>query len=180
MSDVIDKKVVIKLEDNITTDHIAPAGARVLPYRSNIEKLSEFVFENNIEHFDQICKKNNGGIIVAGHNYGQGSSREHAALAPMYLGIKAVIAKSFARIHKANLVNFGIIPCEFENVQDYDNIDFMDELVIENTYNLSKDPVLVVQNKTKGTSFKVKTTLSKEDVEILKAGGALNYIRNQQ
>ena len=98
----------------------------------------------------------------------------------MHLGIKAVIAKSFARIHKANLVNFGIIPCEFENVQDYDNIDFMDELVIENTYNLSKDPVLVVQNKTKGTSFKVKTTLSKEDVEILKAGGALNYIRNQQ
>lgn len=180
MSDTIDKKVVIKLEDNITTDHIAPAGAKVLPYRSNIEKLSTFVFENNIEHFDEICKSNNGGIIVAGENYGQGSSREHAALAPMYLGVKAVIAKSFARIHKANLVNFGIIPCEFENKEDYDTIDFLDELVIENTYNLSSDPILVVQNKTKGTSFRVVTTLSNEDVEILKAGGALNFIRNQQ
>lgn len=180
MSDVIDKKVVIKLEDNITTDHIAPAGARVLPYRSNIEKLSEFVFENNIEHFDRICKENKGGIIVAGENYGQGSSREHAALAPMYLGVKMVIAKSFARIHKANLVNFGIIPCEFDNKEDYDLIDFMDELVIENTYNLSNNPVLIVQNKTKGTSFKVNTSLSDEDIEILKAGGALNYIRNQQ
>ncbi|MCF0105662.1 MAG: aconitate hydratase [Holdemanella sp.] len=180
MSDTIDKKVVIKLEDNITTDHIAPAGAKVLPYRSNIEKLSTFVFENNIEHFDEICKANNGGIIVAGENYGQGSSREHAALAPMYLGIKAVIAKSFARIHKANLVNFGIIPCEFENKEDYDKIDFMDDLVIENTYNLSNDPVLTVFNKTKNITFKVITTLSAEDVEILKAGGALNFIRNQQ
>ncbi len=180
MSDTIDKKVVIKLEDNITTDHIAPAGAKVLPYRSNIEKLSTFVFENNIEHFDQICKENHGGIIVAGENYGQGSSREHAALAPMYLGVKAVIAKSFARIHKANLVNFGIIPCEFENKADYDTIDFLDELIIENTYNLSKDPILVVQNKSKGTTFRVVTSLSNEDVEILKAGGALNFIRNQQ
>ena len=180
MSDTIDKKVVIKLEDNITTDHIAPAGAKVLPYRSNIEKLSTFVFENNIEHFDEICKANNGGIIVAGENYGQGSSREHAALAPMYLGIKAVIAKSFARIHKANLVNFGISPCEFENKEDYDKIDFMDDLVIENTYNLSNDPVLTVFNKTKNITFKVITTLSAEDVEILKAGGALNFIRNPQ
>ncbi|MDD7280995.1 MAG: aconitate hydratase, partial [Erysipelotrichaceae bacterium] len=180
MSNVIDKKVVIKLEDNITTDHIAPAGARVLPYRSNIEKLSEFVFENNIEHFDQICKSNNGGIIVAGENYGQGSSREHAALAPMYLGIKVVIAKSFARIHKANLINFGIIPCEFVNKEDYNAVDFMDELVIENTYDLVNNPILIVQNKTKGTTFKVNTSLSNEDIEILKAGGALNYIRNQQ
>lgn len=99
LPDAFEKKVVIKLEDNITTDHIAPAGAEVLPYRSNIEKLSTFVFRNNKEGFDKICKANNGGIIVAGENYGQGSSREHAALAPMYLGIKAVLAKSFARIH---------------------------------------------------------------------------------
>lgn len=180
MSDTIDKKVVIKLEDNITTDHIAPAGAKVLPYRSNIEKLSTFVFENNIEHFDEICKSNGGGIIVAGENYGQGSSREHAALAPMYLGVKAVIAKSFARIHKANLVNFGIIPCEFEDKADYDKIDFMDELVIENTFSLENTSILVVENKSKGFKFNVTTTLSAEDVKILEAGGALNYIRNQQ
>lgn len=180
MSDTIDKKVVIKLEDNITTDHIAPAGAKVLPYRSNIEKLSTFVFENNIEHFDEICKSNGGGIIVAGENYGQGSSREHAALAPMYLGVKAVIAKSFARIHKANLVNFGIIPCEFEDKADYDKIDFMDELVIENTFGLENTSILVVENKSKGFKFNVTTTLSAEDVKILEAGGALNYIRNQQ
>ncbi|MBQ0064494.1 MAG: aconitate hydratase [Firmicutes bacterium] len=180
MSDTINKKVVIKLEDNITTDHIAPAGAKVLPYRSNIEKLSTFVFENNIEHFDEICKSNGGGIIVAGDNYGQGSSREHAALAPMYLGVKAVIAKSFARIHKANLVNFGIIPCEFEDKADYDKIDFMDELVIENTFGLETNPILIVENKTKGFKFNVVTTLSEEDVKILEAGGALNYIRNQQ
>ncbi|MDO4467982.1 MAG: aconitate hydratase [Bacillota bacterium] len=180
MSNTIDKKVVIKLEDNITTDHIAPAGAKVLPYRSNIEKLSTFVFENNIEHFDEICKSNGGGIIVAGENYGQGSSREHAALAPMYLGVKAVIAKSFARIHKANLVNFGIIPCEFADKADYDRIDFMDELVIADTYNLENTSTLVVENKTKGFTFNVNTVLSEEDVKILEAGGALNFIRNQQ
>ena len=123
LEDRIDKKVMIKVGDNITTDHIAPAGAKVLPYRSNIEKISEFIFMNVKASFHDDCLEHGGGFIIAGANYGQGSSREHAALAPMYLGIKAVIAKSFARIHRANLINFGIIPFTFSNEEDYDTID---------------------------------------------------------
>ncbi len=179
MEDTICRKVVIKLGDNISTDDIAPAGTEVLPYRSNIEKFSTFIFRNHVEHFDEICKANNGGIIVAGENYGQGSSREHAALAPMYLGIKVVLAKSFARIHKANLINFGIIPCTFTSKQDYEALDVLDELEVMNTYNLDKDSKLTIKNLTKGTTFVVDTVLSKDDVAILKAGGALNYIKNQ-
>lgn len=180
LDEVIVKKAVIKLPDNITTDHIAPAGAEVLPYRSNIEKLSTFVFKNNKEHFDQVCKENNGGIIVAGENYGQGSSREHAALAPMYLGIKAVIAKSFARIHLANLINFGIIPFTFDQKSDYDDIDEMDELAIENTYSLEENPKTIVKNLTKNQEYPVTAHITEEDFKLLLAGGALNYIRNQQ
>lgn len=180
LDEVIVKKAVIKLPDNITTDHIAPAGAEVLPYRSNIEKLSTFVFKNNKEHFDQVCKENNGGIIVAGENYGQGSSREHAALAPMYLGIKAVIAKSFARIHLANLINFGIIPFTFDQKSDYDDIDEMDELAIENTYSLEENPKTTVKNLTKNQEYPVTAHITEEDFKLLLAGGALNYIRNQQ
>ncbi len=179
MADAIDKKAVIKLEDNITTDHIAPAGAKVLPYRSNIEKLSTFVFMNNKEGFDQVCKENGGGIIVAGENYGQGSSREHAALAPMYLGIKAVIAKSFARIHHANLVNFGILPLEFVNKEDYDSVDEMDELKIEGVHDLYNNDTILVKDVTKGTEFLAKISLTKEDLDLIMAGGALNYIRKQ-
>lgn len=180
LDSTIEKKVVIKLEDNITTDHIAPAGTQVLPYRSNIEKLSTFVFQNNKKHFDVICKENGGGIIIAGKNYGQGSSREHAALAPMYLGIKAVIAKSFARIHHANLINFGIVPLVFSHEIDYDGIDEMDTLLIENLHSLYTSNKVIVKNLTKNTSFETTTSLSKEDIDYLMAGGALNYIKNQQ
>lgn len=180
MSEDVEKKVVIKLPDNITTDHIAPAGAKVLPYRSNIEKLSTFVFMNNKEHFDQVCKENGGGIIVAGENYGQGSSREHAALAPMYLGIKAVIAKSFARIHHANLVNFGILPLEFIRKEDYDSIDEMDDLVVEHVSSLYQTDTLQVKNLTKNCTYEVKANITKEDLDIILEGGALNYIRNHQ
>ncbi len=180
MTENIDKKVVIKLPDNITTDHIAPAGAKVLPYRSNIEKLSTFVFMNNKEHFDEICKENHGGIIVAGENYGQGSSREHAALAPMYLGIKAVFAKSFARIHHANLVNFGILPLEFVNKEDYDSIDEMDDLTVENVRSLYDCNLINVINHTKNCSYQARTNLTQEDLDIIMEGGALNYIRNHQ
>lgn len=180
MTENIDKKVVIKLPDNITTDHIAPAGAKVLPYRSNIEKLSTFVFMNNKEHFDEICKANNGGIIVAGENYGQGSSREHAALAPMYLGIKAVLAKSFARIHHANLVNFGILPLEFENKEDYDSIDEMDELTVVNVASLYDGNTITIKNNTKGLTYSAIANITKEDLDIIMEGGALNYIRNHQ
>jgi aconitate hydratase len=180
LPNTLEKKVVIKLPDNITTDHIAPAGAEVLPYRSNIEKLSTFVFKNNKEHFDEVCKANNGGIIMAGENYGQGSSREHAALAPMYLGIKAVICKSFARIHKANLVNFGILPLVFEDPDDYDSISEMDDLVIENVRSLYEDPRIQVVDKTTGKSFTVVCECTKDDLDIIMAGGALNFIRKQQ
>ena len=127
-----------------------------------------------------MCKENNGGIIVAGENYGQGSSREHAALAPMYLGIKAVLAKSFARIHLANLVNFGLLPLVFDDKSDYDKIDEMDELKIENVDSLYDSFDLTIENVTKKETYKVHAPISKEDVEILMAGGALNYIRNQQ
>ena len=180
MPETIDKKVVIKLPDNITTDHIAPAGAKVLPYRSNIEKLSTFVFENNKPHFDEVCKENGGGIILAGENYGQGSSREHAALAPMYLGIKAVLAKSFARIHLANLINFGILPMTFKDKSDYEKIDELDELKIEHVASLYSCLELEVVNVTKNENYKVDCPLSKEDIDILLAGGALNYIRQMQ
>lgn len=175
---IIDKKVMIKVEDNITTDHIAPAGAKVLPYRSNIEKISEFIFMNVKESFHDDCLKYGGGYIIAGQNYGQGSSREHAALAPMYLGIKAVIAKSFARIHRANLINFGILPLTFKNEKDYDTIDEMDELKIENLNTLSEDSEIKVKNITKGIDYIVEHNLSAHDIELIKDGGTLNYIKN--
>ena len=180
LENTIDKKVVIKLGDNITTDHIAPAGAEVLPYRSNIEKLSTFVFRNNKENFWKVCQDNDGGIIVAGSNYGQGSSREHAALAPMYLGIKAVLAKSFARIHLANLVNFGIVPLVFDNPEDYDTIDEMDELVIDVLPALLEGGKLTVFNKTKNLSYPVSSPVTLEDAKVLAEGGMLNHIRLMQ
>lgn len=180
LPDSFTKKVVIKLGDNITTDHIAPAGAEVLPYRSNIEKLSTFVFRNNKEGFDQICKANNGGIIVAKENYGQGSSREHAALAPMYLGIKAVIAKSFARIHLANLINFGILPLTFKNPNDYDTIDEMDELEFKNLKQLDPTKPFVIMNITKNLEYELNCQFDVHDVPTLQAGGTLNFIRKMQ
>ncbi|TDW26300.1 aconitase [Breznakia blatticola] len=180
LDDHIHKKVMIKVEDNITTDHIAPAGAKVLPYRSNIEKISEFIFMNNKPDFDKVCKEYGGGYIIAGANYGQGSSREHAALAPMYLGIKAVIAKSFARIHKANLVNFGILPLTFDNEADYDTIDEMDDLDINNLDQLAVDTPLMVINQTKDKTYTVHHGLSQYDIDIIKAGGTLNYIKAMQ
>ncbi len=180
LENTLDKKVMIKVGDHITTDHIAPAGAKVLPYRSNIEKISTFVFMNNKADFHDCCKKNGGGFIIAGHNYGQGSSREHAALAPMYLGIKAVIAKSFARIHKANLINFGILPLTFIDEADYEGIDEMDELVMEDVCALTPGGTLQVTNRTKQTVFHVGYDLSALDIETLKAGGTLNLIRQQQ
>lgn len=180
LDDVIDKKVMIKVDDNITTDHIAPAGAKVLPYRSNIEKISEFIFMNVKASFHDDCLANGGGFIIAGSNYGQGSSREHAALAPMYLGIKAVIAKSFARIHRANLVNFGIIPFTFVNEADYDHIDEMDELKITGLMDLKENTPVTVQNVSKGSTFQVNHNLTQLDIDTIKAGGTLNLIRQDQ
>jgi len=177
LADTVEKQVVIKVVDNITTDHIAPAGAKVLPFRSNIEKISEFIFRDVQAGFKQLCLSVGGGFIVAGQNYGQGSSREHAALAPMYLGIKAVIAKSFARIHQANLINFGIVPFTFANEADYDTIDEGDVLKISNLHQLAPGKAMMVENVTKKTSFAVNHALSQLDIDILMAGGRLNYIK---
>ena len=152
-----------------------PAGAKVLPYRSNIERISDFVFYQIDSKFKERCLEYKGGFIIGGANYGQGSSREHAALAPMYLGIKAVIAKSFARIHKKNLINFGIIPFTFLNEIDYDLVNLGDELSFEIT-NFNEVTIL---NKTNNKSFKAVSDLSNEDIAVIEAGGILNYIKNK-
>ena len=169
-------QVMIKVGDNITTDHIAPAGSRVLPFRSNIEKISEFCFEPLDEHFPARCKEYGGGIIIAGSNYGQGSSREHAALAPLHLGIRAVIAKTYARIHQQNLINAGIIPFVFEDESAYDSIDLLDELEIQDVVNLSPELKFTVKNLTKGTEFTASHSLDEDQVATIKAGGLLNKI----
>ncbi|MGL5821579.1 MAG: aconitate hydratase [Sarcina sp.] len=180
LSNEIKGKSVLKVEDNITTDHIMPSNAKLLPFRSNIPYLSEFCFNTIDENFPNRAKENNGGFIIAGDNYGQGSSREHAALAPLYLGIKGVICKSFARIHKANLINSGIVPMVFENIEDYDNIDLLDELKIENIKDRLHEGILEVKNITKGNSFKVKTDLSDKEIAVVKAGGKLNYTKSKE
>lgn len=176
LENFIDKKVMIKVEDNITTDHIMPAGSKVLPYRSNIEKISEFCFTRVDEDFPNRCKENEGGFIIAGENYGQGSSREHAALAPMHLGIKAVIAKSYARIHRQNLINSGIIPFIFKDPKDYDDIDLLDELIIDDCLNIKPNTNIKVINKTKNNEFSINNNLNEEEIDILKNGGLLNTI----
>ena len=157
-------KVMISLEDNITTDHIMPAGAKVLPYRSNIEKISEFVFSNIDEGFSKRCLENGSGVIVAKSNYGQGSSREHAAIAPRYLGIKAVIASSFARIHKKNLINFGILPIEIDI-----EADLLDEINVKFDRN-----TIVVKNITKNKEYSKDCDLSDEEYKLIECGGLLN------
>lgn len=174
ISDILEGKVLIKVGDNITTDHIMPAGARVLPFRSNIPEISKFVFEAVDPDFYRKAREANGGFIIGGENYGQGSSREHAALAPKYLGIKAVITKSFARIHLANLINFGIVPLTFKNPDDYDRIDEGDNLEL-NIGDLKGTCIL--KNLTKNFEIELEHTLSDMDAEILKCGGKLPWIK---
>lgn len=174
----IDAGVSLKVGDNITTDHIMPAGAKILPLRSNIPKISEFCFAVCDEKFHDRALELGKSIIVGGSNYGQGSSREHAALAPLYLGVKAVIVKSFARIHMANLINAGIVPLTFANESDYDKIDQMDELKIENIgKQIANGKVIKVTNVTKGFDFEVNADLSNRQKEMLYAGGLLNYTK---
>lgn len=179
LSQSIDGKIILKTEDNITTDHIMPSNAKLLPFRSNIPYLANYCFNTVDTAFPQRAKDNGGGFIVGGDNYGQGSSREHAALAPLYLGVKGVIVKSFARIHKANLINSGIIPMEFCDEKDYENLSLLDSLEIPNILDNLANGILEVKNTTKGTSFKVKVELSAKEVDVLKAGGKLNYTKNQ-
>ncbi len=175
LGDTLSGKVLIKLGDDITTDHITPAGPW-LKYRSNVPKYAESVFSAIDPDFHKKALEAGGGFVVGGENYGQGSSREHAALCPMYLGIKAVIAKSFARIHKANLINFGILPLVFENPADYDAIDDGDELELGDlTTGLAPGKPLVLKNVTKGKEITLCHDYSPLQVAMLKAGGRLNY-----
>jgi len=176
LPDRIDGDVLLKVGDNITTDHIMPAGAKILPLRSNIPAISEHVFEKVDSGFASRALKKSGGFIVGGVNYGQGSSREHAALAPMYLGIKAVIAKSFARIHRTNLVNFAILPLRLVDQNDFDKIEQGDHLeIIDLLASLSPGRELVLRNTTKNESYSVAHDLSTRQVEVVRAGGMLNY-----
>ncbi len=168
--------VLIKVKDDVTTDAIMPSNAHLLPFRSNIPYLSEFCFMQIDKDFPKNAKKNGGGIIVAGKNYGQGSSREHAALVPLYLGVRAVFSKSFARIHKSNLVNNGIIPLTFKYEADYDDIDKMDEMEIPNLLKQIEKTTIIVENKTKNKQYEMELKLSGRQIEIIKSGGLLNYM----
>jgi aconitate hydratase len=183
MPDTIKGEVTIKVGDKITTDHIIPAGSK-MKYRSNVPKYSEYVFEIVDPTFhdraEKIRDSGKHNIIVGGLSYGQGSSREHAAICPMYLGVKAVIAKSLERIHTANLINFGIIPFTFKNESDYETIDQGDELEIPNIKKIIKDgKTVVIKNKTKGTEFEVDYSLSDRQRRILLAGGTLAFMKKK-
>ena len=175
-ADELTAQLVLKVGDNITTDHIMPAGAKILPYRSNIPYLSKFCFEVCDPTFAERAKAAGDGIIVGGSNYGQGSSREHAALVPMYLGIRGVIAKSFARIHIANLINSGILPMTFENPEDYDKLEQNTGLSILNIVDGMKSGSLTV-TADNGFTFNVKCDLTERQQAILLAGGLLNYTK---
>ncbi len=178
MDDTIEGTVVIKVEDNITTDAVMPAGSKVLPFRSNIEAISEFVFSQMDPEFSQRAKSCGIGFVVAGENYGQGSSREHAAIAPRYLGIRVKIAKSFARIHKANLINFGILPLTFVNPGDYDTIATGDQLVIAKIRSLLEEggTEFVAEIKGSGKEIPLRLEASQRDRVILLAGGLINTV----
>ena len=181
LDDSIDAKCSLKVEDNITTDHIMPAGAKILPLRSNIPAISNHCFTVCDENFPARAKEYSKSIIVGGANYGQGSSREHAALAPLYLGVKAVLVKSFARIHRANLINAGILPLTFVNEADYKNISLSDELVISDVRKQIEDgkSEIAILNKTNGKIIAVKCELSGRAKDIILAGGLLNYTKDQ-
>ena len=177
--DEIRGSVLIRLGDDITTDHIMPAGAKVLPLRSNLPAISEYVFHVVDESFPSRAKSSGGGFIVAGHNYGQGSSREHAALAPRYLGVKAVLVQSFARIHLANLINFGILPLTFVNAADYEKMQAGDELALD-IRGLGLGKTLLLQDLSQGIEIAVQPQLASErDLELIRKGGALSWASEQ-
>ncbi len=183
LSSSIEAEVLLKLSDNVTTDDIMPAGSEILPLRSNIHAISEFLFRNIDSTFSQRAKEaksRGGGIVVGGENYGQGSSREHAAIAPMYLGLQAVIAKSFARIHRANLINFGIIPFLFLLGDDYRKIEQGDRIIIKDVITtLKSSQRYKVENKTKGYSFEVMSDLNEKEKDLILQGGLLPYIKTK-
>lgn len=173
-------RALLKLGDNISTDHILPGGNDVLPLRSNIPQISEYTFRFVDPTFPRRAKEAGGGFVVGGENWGQGSSREHAAIAPMYLGVKAILAKSFARIHESNLVNFGIVPLRFSAPADYDSIQQGDELEIPDARSaVAAGRPVVVRNLTKKVEYKLASKLSTRQVEVLLAGGLTNYLKKK-
>ena len=182
LSDDLSCEVAIKVGDKITTDHIMPAGAR-LKYRSNIKAYSEFVFEGVDREFSHrslgLKEKGIGSVIVAGLSYGQGSSREHAAICPMYLGVKAVCAKSIERIHQANLCNFGILPLIFRNEEDYDSIELGDELKLSGLIDSVRYGKVVLENVTKGRKYEMDLYATEEQKEMLLVGGRLNMVKGE-
>lgn len=180
LPDVIEGFVLLKGGDNITTDDITPAGARGLPLRSNIPALSEFVFEKMLPGFSKKARQLGGGFVVGGENYGQGSSREHAAMAPMFLGIQAIFAKSYARIHRSNLINFGILPLVLLKAEDYERISQGDQLRVENLRaRLERNQPIEIENVTRAEVLEVGHGLNRREVEILLSGGLLNYTRER-
>lgn len=179
LRDSFKSKVSLKVSDNITTDHIMPAGAKILPYRSNIPYLSQYCFEVCDKDFPARAKAEGKSIIVGGENYGQGSSREHAALVPLYLGVRAVIAKSFARIHEANLINAGIMPLTFENPKEYDEIFQGDEISIENIFEGIDSGKLILKNLRTLREIKAVCNFTHRQRAILKAGGLLSYVATE-
>ena len=180
LPEIITGKILLKVGDNITTDDIMPAGSKVLPLRSNIPAISDYVFTPVDPDFPKRAREFGGGLILGGENYGQGSSREHAALAPMYLGVKAVIAKSFARIHRQNLINFGILPLMLANPVDYDSLGQLDDVEIPNAARILQDggAAFTLVDKTSDNSVELTTDLSGREQEMVLAGGRLNFIKS--
>jgi aconitate hydratase len=177
LEDHIKGPVLLKMEDNVSTDEILPAGTKVLPFRSNIPEISKFTLSQIDENYYEraMAHQKTGSLLVGGSNYGQGSSREHAAITPRYLGVRAVFAKGYARIHRKNLINFGILPLEFENQKDYDGIDQEDILEIQGVHDqLKARGSITVHNVTKGTWFYCKNTMSEKEQSEVKAGSLIN------
>ena len=179
VEDELSAPLALKVGDNITTDHIMPAGSRILPYRSNIPYLSQFCFEVCDPGFPERAKKAGRSMIVGGENYGQGSSREHAALVPLYLGVRAVIAKSFARIHAANLINAGIMPLTFENPDDYEQLQQGDELKLSGIERGLENGTITLLDETSGKSFPLRCAYTERQRAILRAGGLLKYVAKE-
>jgi aconitate hydratase len=179
LESIVSGKVLTKVGDNITTDHIMPSNAKLLPYRSNIPYLAEYCLTPCDAEFPKKARENKGGFIIGGSNYGQGSSREHAALAPLYLGVKAVLAKSFARIHMANLINNGIMPLVFETLEDYDKVETMDELLIDDVISQVEEGIVVVKNVTKNEEYRMLFNITDRQKKMIKAGGLLNLVKQK-
>ena len=180
LADTVTAEITLVAGNNITTDDIMPSDSRLLPYRSNVPHLANYCFEKIDPEFAGRCKKAGACAIIGGENYGQGSSREHAALAPLYLGVKFVIAKSFARIHRSNLINSGIMPLVFEDAADYDSLSLGDTLVIENAKEQAASERITVQNRTSGKTFHVKGGFSGLETQMILAGGKINYLKEKE